>query len=135
MFIIIVFCPIGCSAWIIGVIGVCQLQVIHLLLREVEVKVQVGPSYSQAFVTFFRARFTLFHTSLLILFFCLSYFILAILMRECLGKHSCMSQSFLIAMLNGTSSIDLSLFGARKINIPNGHIIFIAPEVTVQTNQ
>ena len=34
----------------------------------------------------------------------LSYFILAFSMRECLGKHSCMSSQFPIAILNGTSS-------------------------------
>ena len=32
----------------------------------------------------------------------LSYFILADPMRECLGKHSCLSSSFLIAILNCT---------------------------------
>ena len=32
----------------------------------------------------------------------LSYFILAVSMRECLGKHSCMSSPFPIAILNGT---------------------------------
>ena len=32
----------------------------------------------------------------------LSYFVLAFPMRECLGKHSCMSSSFPIAILNGT---------------------------------
>ena len=32
----------------------------------------------------------------------LSYFILAIPMRKCLGKHSCMSSPFLIGILNGT---------------------------------
>ena len=31
-----------------------------------------------------------------------SYFILAVPMRECLGKHSCMSPPFPIAILNGT---------------------------------
>ena len=31
----------------------------------------------------------------------LSYFILAAPMRECLGKHSCMSPPFPIAILNG----------------------------------
>ena len=31
----------------------------------------------------------------------LSYFILAVFMRECLGKHSCTSSPFPIAMLNG----------------------------------
>ena len=33
-----------------------------------------------------------------------SYFIFAVPMRECLGKHSCMSSQFPIAILNGTSS-------------------------------
>ena len=32
----------------------------------------------------------------------LSYFILAVPMRECLGKHPCMSSPFPIAILNGT---------------------------------
>ena len=31
----------------------------------------------------------------------LSYFILAVPMSECLGKHSCMSSQFLMAVLNG----------------------------------
>ena len=33
-----------------------------------------------------------------------SYFILAVPMRECLGKHSCMSSQFPIAILNGPFS-------------------------------
>ena len=33
----------------------------------------------------------------------LSYFILSVLMRKCLGKHSCMSSSFPIVILNDTS--------------------------------
>ena len=32
----------------------------------------------------------------------LSYFVLAVPMRECLGKHSCMRSPFPIAILNGT---------------------------------
>ena len=32
----------------------------------------------------------------------LSYFILPVPMRECLGKHSCMSPTFPIVILNGT---------------------------------
>ena len=32
----------------------------------------------------------------------LSYFILAVPMRKCLGKHSCMSSPFPIAIMNGT---------------------------------
>ena len=52
----------------------------------------------------FRARFAFFHThaSLLASFCSLSYFILAVSMRKCLGKHSCMSSSFPIAILNDT---------------------------------
>ena len=34
-------------------------------------------------------------------FVSLSYFVLAVPMRECLGKHSCMSSPFPIAILNG----------------------------------
>ena len=49
----------------------------------------------------------------------LSYFILAVPMRECLGKHSCMSSPFSIALLNGTSSF-LSLV-QQNINMPSGH--------------
>ena len=33
----------------------------------------------------------------------LSYFVLAVPMRKCLGKHSCMSSSFPIVILNDTS--------------------------------
>ena len=33
-----------------------------------------------------------------------SYFILAVSTHECLGKHSCMSSPFLIAILNGIPS-------------------------------
>ena len=49
---------------------------------------------------FFRACFTSFHThaSLLTFFVCLSYFILAVCIRECLGKHSRMSSPFTIAI-------------------------------------
>ena len=32
----------------------------------------------------------------------LSYFILAVPMHDCLGKHSCLNSSFPIAILNGT---------------------------------
>ena len=49
----------------------------------------------------------------------LSYFILAVPMRECLAKHSCMSSPFPIAMLNGTSSF-LSLV-QEKLNMPSEH--------------
>ena len=42
----------------------------------------------------------------------LSYFILAVPMIECFGKHSCMSSPFPIAVLNGTSFF---LFGDEKL--------------------
>ena len=48
----------------------------------------------------------------------LSYFILAFPMRECFGKHSCMSSQFPIAILNGTSTF-LSLV-QENINMPSG---------------
>ena len=55
---------------------------------------------------FFRARFASFrtHASLTscLLSVTLSYFILAVPMREYLGKHSCMSSPCPIATLNGT---------------------------------
>ena len=35
----------------------------------------------------------------------LSYFNLAVPMRKCLGKHSCMSSPFSISILNGTCSV------------------------------
>ena len=35
----------------------------------------------------------------------LSYFNLAVPMRKCLGKHSCMSSTFFIVILNGTCSL------------------------------
>ena len=38
--------------------------------------------------------------------FSMSYFILAIPMHMCLRKHSCMSSTFPIAILNGTCSLD-----------------------------
>ena len=57
----------------------------------------------------------------------LSYFILAVPTRECLGKHSCMSSLFPIAILNGTSSF-LSL-----VQEPAYTIIGLVPEVAVKT--
>ena len=72
--------------------------------------------------SFIRARCTFFHThaSLLSVFaVSLSYFMLAVPMRECLGKHSCMSSPFPITILNGTSSF-LSLV-QENINMPSGH--------------
>ena len=54
---------------------------------------------------FYRACFASFHTHTFLLTsssVSLSYFVLAVPMRECLGKHSCMSSQFPIAILNGT---------------------------------
>ena len=48
-----------------------------------------------------------------------SHSILAVPMRECMGKHSCMSSPFPLAILNGTSSF-LSLV-QENINMPSGH--------------
>ena len=71
---------------------------------------------------FFRALFTFFYTHV---FFqpssvSLSYFILAVPMRECLGNHSCMSSLFPVAIPNGTSffstvqlHVNKKQFGAR----------------------
>ena len=62
--------------------------------------------------------------SILTPFFCvsssvsLSYLILAVAMRECLGKHSCMSSPFPIAILNITFSF-ISLV-QENINMPSG---------------
>ena len=36
-----------------------------------------------------------------LLLFCLSYFILAVPMSDCLGKHLCVSYAFPLAILNG----------------------------------
>ena len=49
----------------------------------------------------------------------LSYFKFAVPMCECLGKFSCISSSFPIAILNGTSSF-LSLV-QENIKMPSGH--------------
>ena len=49
-------------------------------------------------------------------FVTLSYFILAVPMRECFGKHSCMSSSFPIAILNGTC-----LFPTVQLQVHNAY--------------
>ena len=54
---------------------------------------------------FFRDRFTSFHTHGSLLTFFVWFFVLfhsCCPMRECLRKHSCMSSTFPIAILNGT---------------------------------
>ena len=55
--------------------------------------------------------FHIFHISIFTLLFLpastvsyISYFILVVPMRKCLGKHSCMSSTVNIAVLNGTGS-------------------------------
>ena len=65
------------------------------------------PCYGQAVVTyFFHSHCTSFHIFTLIFLLSsslsLSYFILVVAMCKCLGKHSCMSSLFPIAILNGT---------------------------------
>ena len=62
----------------------------------------------------------------------LSYFSLAVPMRECLEKHSCISSQFPIAILNCTSSF-LSLV-QENINMPADTIIGFVPEVAVKNN-
>ena len=57
----------------------------------------------------------------------LSYFILAVPMRECLGKHSCMRSQFPIAILNGTSSF-LSVV-QENINMPSGNYYVDRPVI------
>ena len=53
-------------------------------------------------------------------------------MRECLGKHSCMSSPFPIAIVNGTSSF-LSL-AQENINMPADTIIGFVAEVAVKNH-
>ena len=55
--------------------------------------------------SFFRSRFTSFHTRTLFLpssSVSLSYFIFAVPILNCFGKYLCMSSSFPITILNGT---------------------------------
>ena len=63
----------------------------------------------------------------------LSYFILAVPMRECLGKYSCMSSLFPIAILNGTSSF-LYLV-QENINMPSGHYYRLCSGVAVKNHK
>ena len=59
-----------------------------------------------AAITFFSARCASFHIDSLFSpsSVSMSYFILAVLMRKCLGKQSCMSSTLQIVRLNGTWS-------------------------------
>ena len=54
----------------------------------------------------FRTHFTSFHIhySLFVFFLSLSYFILAVPLRKYWGQHLCMSFTFYVAILHGTSS-------------------------------
>ena len=49
----------------------------------------------------------------------LSYFILAVPWRKCLGKHSCMSYSFPIAILNGTC-----FFQTVQLQVHNANLVW-----------
>ena len=50
----------------------------------------------------FRAHFAYFRSHASLLAFCSSYFIVAVPMCECLGKHSLVSYKFPVAILNCT---------------------------------
>ena len=81
----------------------------------------VGPSYSLFIalaVTFVPALLLSILTDFFLPFssVSLSYFIIAVQMRECLGKHSCIRSTFPIAILNGTCFFarrNISCFGQR----------------------
>ena len=111
--IIIVFCPPWCNGWVIGVrwLGNSSTASGHSGLAGT-----VGPIYSLGCLDsfFFRARFALFHSlvSLLNIFFCFFVWFDAVLMHECLGKHSRMSSSFPI----GNSHTEWYLFFLRQCN-------------------
>ena len=66
----------------------------------------LGIDRPSGLLLFVSSRFTFFHShdSLLTLSVCFLVFTFAFPMRECLGKHSCMSSYFLIATLNGACS-------------------------------
>ena len=57
----------------------------------------------------------------------LSNFYLSVLMRGCLGKHSCMSSPFPIAILNGTCSL-------RALILFCGDVPAIKTKLNKQTN-
>ena len=73
----------------------------------------LGSDMPSGLLSFVPALLFYTHSSLLTFFvWSVSYFILAVPTRECLGKYSWMSSPFPIAILIGTSF--LSLFGARE---------------------
>ena len=84
------------SGWIIGVGYVsCLYHRLHCLSSDP--RGTVSPNCSSVVGTyFFRPRCTIFQTLLgnTALSVFLSYFILAVLMRKCSGKHSCTSYTF-----------------------------------------
>ena len=69
----------------------------------------------------------------------LSYFVLAVPMLECLGKHSCMSSSFPIVILNGTRfypTVQLqvhSVYSERKTR--NSCALAEMGKITLKCNQ
>ena len=67
-------------------------------------------------ISFVAALLIFIQTPLFLLYFfvSLSYYILAVPMRECFGKHSCMS-SFPVAILNG-----ICLFPTVQPQVHNG---------------
>ena len=91
------------SGWITSVGQVRY--VIHPLLRGVatpeglQVRATVRPSGHNFSCPLCLFPYSLFSSHLLL---SLSYFILAVLMRKCLGKHSCISSTFPTAIFNST---------------------------------
>ena len=59
----------------------------------------------------------------------LSYFILAVPMRECLGKHSCMSSTFPLAILNGTFFCSVKAMNNWKLSAILHILIYLVKKV------
>ena len=79
--------------------------VIHPLLRLLAAPGDGRPRTTGAYRPSLDTHFSSFHFPLFsasLLPVSSSLFMLAVPMRRCLGKHSCMSSTFSIAMLNGT---------------------------------
>ena len=82
---------------------------------------KIGLSYCLGLWDFiFRACFTSFHAHGSLVTFSLSYFILAVPLRECSGKHSCMSSSFPIVIPN-----DTCFFQTVQLQV---HIVYSEPK-------
>ena len=96
----------------------CSFSISYTILQDyVYYCISITAVCDRPSVLFIRARCTFAHThaSLLCVFVCL----IVLLQSCCLGKHSCMSCPFPIAILNGTSSF-LSLV-QENINMSSGH--------------